>query len=263
MKIKILGCHGSDSLTHESGTEHCCRSIGFLVNDSLMIDAGTISSGLSLEAQKRIRHIILTHAHFDHLKELPSLADNLASCATSPITVASIPPVLEALKAHILNDVIFPDFFGLPDPKHPTFQSQILEEGKEAQLGNFGVIPIPVNHLVATVGLILRDQHGALALSSDTHQTEAIWQAAKLEPNIKAVFIEASFPNEMSDLALASRHLTPSLLQKEFQKIGRPDLPVYAYHFKPQFRERIAIQLRQLDIPNLHLLTEGQDIEIS
>ena len=95
MNIKILGCHGSDSLTHERGEEHCCRSIGFLVNDSLMIDAGTVSSALNLESQKRIRHIVLTHTHIDHLKELPSLADNLISCTTNSITVASIPQVLD------------------------------------------------------------------------------------------------------------------------------------------------------------------------
>ncbi len=263
MNIKILGCHGSDSLTHEGDTEHCCRSIGFLVNDSLMIDAGTVSSVLTLESQQRIRHIILTHAHFDHLKELPSLADNLVNCATNPVTIASIPPVMESLKTHIFNEVIFPNFFGLPDPEHSTFQSELLEEGRETQLGDIRVTPIPVNHLVPTVGLILRDHHGALAISGDTHQTEAIWQAAAKEPNLTAVFIEASFPDEMSDLALASKHLTPSLMKKEFQKIGKPELPVYVYHLKPQFRDRIATQLRQLNIPNLHILLEGQEIEIS
>lgn len=263
MHIKILGCHGSDSLTHESGAEHCCRSIGFLINDSLMIDAGTLSSVLNLESQQRISHVVLTHAHFDHFKELPSLADNLASCATRPITIASIPSVIENLKAHIFNDMIFPDFFGLPDPEHPTFQSQILEKGHEAHLGDISVTPIPVNHLVPTVGLILRDRHGTLVMSGDTHQTEDLWQTAAQEPNLKAVFIEASFPNENTELAWTSRHLTPNLLKKEFQKIGNPELPVYAYHLKPQFRHRIAKQLRNLGIPNLHILEEGQQIEIS
>lgn len=263
MHIKILGCHGSDSLINEGGTEHCCRSIGFLVNDSLMIDAGTVSSALTLESQKHLHHIVLTHSHFDHLKELPSLADNLVSCATHQVTVASIPSVIENLKAYIFNEEIFPNFFELPNPEHPTFQSEILEEGRETQLGDIGVTPIPVNHLVPTVGLILRDQHGAWALSGDTHQTEAIWQAAAQEPNLKAVFIEASFPDEMNELAWDSRHLTPKLLRQEFQKIGKPDLPIYVYHLKPRFRSRIAAQLRQLDIPNLHILTEGQEIEIS
>ena len=263
MNIKILGCHGSDSLTHEGGEEHCCRSIGFLVNDSLMIDAGTVSSALNLESQKRIRHIVLTHAHIDHLKELPSLADNLISCTTNPITVTSIPQVLGDLKAHIFNDVIFPDFFGLPDTEHPILRTEVLHEGQESQLGDVRLTPISVNHLVPTVGLIIRDQHVAWVLSGDTHQTEALWHAAAQVPNLKAAFIETSLPDEMSDLALASRHLTPTLLQKEFQKIGKPDLPVYVYHLKPQFQDRIAAQLKGLGISNLHILSEGQEIEIA
>ena len=262
MNIKILGCHGSDSLTSNGQREHCCRSMGFLINDSLMLDAGTVSSALTLESQKRIRHIVLSHVHIDHLKELPALADNLIGGIANSVTVASIPQILEDLRKHIFNDVVFPDFFSLPDPEHPILRSKVLHEGEATQLGGINLTPIPVNHLVPTLGLILRDQQVACALSGDTHQTEAIWHASAQEPNLKAVFIEASFPDEMSDLALASRHLTPSLLLKEFQKIGKPDLPVYVYHLKPQFRDTLTTQLNQLDIPNLHILKEGQEIEI-
>lgn len=264
MIIKILGCHGSDSLTAHNGQDaHSCRSISFLVNDSLLLDAGTVSSKLTLEAQQRIRHIVLSHVHIDHLKELPSLADNLAHDTAHSITVASIQDVLEDIKAHIFNDVIFPDFFRLPDPQVPILRRKILHEGETTRLGEIDVTPIRVNHLVPTVGLILRDQRGTWALSGDTHQTETLWKAVSQEPNLKAVFIEASFPNEMSDVALASKHLTPNLLKEEFQKIGKPDLPVYVYHLKPQFRKQISTQLNRLNIPNLHILTEGQEIDIS
>ncbi len=263
MNIKILGCHGSDALAHDGAEAHCCRSIGFLLNDSLMIDAGTVSSALTMESQNRIRHIILTHVHLDHLKELPSLADNRISGTTNPMTVAGIPQVLEDIKTHIFNDVIFPDFFTLPNPEHPILRSHVLHEGQETQVGEVWVTPIPVNHLVPTVGLIIRDQHAAWAMSGDTHQTEALWHAAAQVSNLKAVFIETSFPDEMRDLAFASRHLTPSLMHREFQKIGKPDLPVYVYHLKPQFRDNITAQLNKLGIPNLHVLAEGQEIVIS
>ena len=146
---------------------------------------------------------------------------------------------------------------------NPILHSEVLQEGQESKLDDILVTPIPVNHLVPTVGLILKDEHVAWALSGDTHRTEAIWQTAAQEPNLKAVFIETSFPDEMGDLALASKHLTPSLLKQEFQKIGRPDLPVYVYHLKPQFQDQIATQLNRLGIPNLHILTEGQEIELS
>ena len=198
----------------------------------------------------------------DHLKELPSLADNLVNHPPHSITIVSIPEVLNDLQAHIFNDVIFPNFFTLPDPQHPILRSQTLDEGKSTRLGDVDITPIRVNHLVPTVGLILRNKQAAWALSGDTYETEAIWEAASREPNLKAVFIETSFPDEMGDLALASKHLTPTLLQQEFQKIGKPDLPLYVYHLKPQFRERITAQLKGLHIPNLHILTEGQEIDL-
>ena len=125
MHIKILGCHGSDSLTHENGAEHCCRTIGFLINDSLMIDAGTISSVLNLESQQRISHVVLTHAHFDHFKELPSLADNLASCVTRPITIASIPSVIENLKTLRLE--VFDDPRRRWIPRSPAMASGLTD----------------------------------------------------------------------------------------------------------------------------------------
>ena len=99
--------------------------------------------------------------------------------------------------------------------------------------------------------------------SGDTYETEDIWALAAKTPNLKAAFIETSFPDEMLGIAQISKHLTPALLEKEFKKIGKPELPLYVYHLKPPFSERISEQLAQLDIPNLVVLDEGQELDIS
>ncbi len=239
-----------------------CRTCGFLVNETVMVDAGTVGAALHLAEQKRIRQVLLTHLHFDHIQGLPMLADNLVDDVVDPVVLAGTPEVLEGLKQHLFNDQLYPDFLQLPNPQHPVFSLRPLDVGKEAEVSGLRVLPIPVNHLVPTVGFLIRDGATSFLYSGDTFTTEEIWKVAAREPTLKAAFIETSFPDEMEDLARASKHLTPSLLAREFQKIGRADLPVYVYHLKPRFREDIVRQLARLKIPHLAVLEEGQEIII-
>ncbi len=262
MKIKVLGCHGSDLLLETGATTHQCRSVGFLINDVLMVDAGTGASELTLDEQKRIRHVVFSHLHLDHVKGLPPMADNLAAISNGPLTLASIPPVLNGLKNHIFNDQVFPNFFALPTRDKPILKDVVLPEGQETWLSGIGFTPVRVNHSVPTVGFIIRDNDSSWLYSGDTYETHALWEMAAKVPNLKAAFIETSFPDEMKELASIAKHLTPSLLAQEFKKIGRPELPLYVYHLKPQFRGEITDQLSKLGIPNLTTLREGQELEI-
>ncbi|MGH7230952.1 MAG: MBL fold metallo-hydrolase [Nitrospiraceae bacterium] len=78
MKIRVPGCHGSEQVIERESGPAQCRTCGFLVNGTVMVDARTIGTALTLQEQKRIRHILLSHLHFDHIQGLPTLADNLA-----------------------------------------------------------------------------------------------------------------------------------------------------------------------------------------
>lgn len=260
MKIRVLGCHGSDQLNDGPSGPRQCRTCGFLINDSVMVDAGTVGAALRLAEQKRIRHILLSHLHFDHIQGLPTLADNLVDDVVEPVVLASTAQVVDGLQAHIFNDQVYPNFLKLPTPTRPVFVCRTLEAGKENEIAGLRVTPIAVNHLVPTVGFLIREGTSALLYSGDTHTTEAIWKAAAREPGLKAAFIETSFPDEMGELAVVSKHLTPALFAREFKKIGRPDLPVYIYHLKPRFREEIIRQLAKHNIPNLTVLEEGQEV---
>lgn len=262
VKIRVLGCHGSDQLMDGTQGPRQCRTCGFLVNGTVMVDAGTVGAALHLAEQKRIRQVLLTHLHFDHIQGLPTLADNLVDDVVDPVVLAGIPEVLDGLKRYLFNDQLYPDFLQLPNPQRPVFSLRPLDIGKEAEVSGLQVLPISVNHLVPTVGFLIREGATSFLYSGDTFITEEIWQVAAREPTLKAAFIETSFPDEMEELARASKHLTPSLFAREFQKIGRPDLPVYVYHLKPRFRLEIKRQLARLKIPNLTVLEEGQEIHI-
>lgn len=260
MKFRVLGCHGSDQLVETESGPKSCRTCGFLINDTVLVDAGTVGSVLLLSEQKRIRHIILSHLHFDHIKGLPTLADNLVGEGDGSVVLRSIPEVLDGLRDFVFNNALYPDFLSLPDPNNPVYTCRALEVGHEAEVGGLGVQAIPVNHLVPTVGFMIREGNSSILYSGDTDQTDELWRVAAREPRLQAAFIETSFPNELADLARASKHLTPATLAEEFRKIGKPSLPVFVYHMKPRFRKQIQRQLAELKIPNLRVLEEGEEV---
>jgi ribonuclease BN (tRNA processing enzyme) len=260
VKIRVLGCHGSDQLLEGERDPHQCRTCGFLINDTVMLDAGTVGAALTLPEQRRIRHVLLSHLHFDHIKGLPTLADNLVEESVEPIVLSSISQVLDGLQTYVFNGEVYPDFLTLPDPQRSIFVCRPAEVRKEYDLSGLRVTAIPVNHLVPTVGFVIRDGDASFLYSGDTYDTDDLWLAAAKERTLKAALMETSFPDEMQDLARVSKHLTPTLFARQFRKLGRPDLPVYVYHVKPRFRDEIARQLAALEIKHLTILEEDQEI---
>ncbi len=263
MKIRVLGAHGSDLLVKGLTGSTNCRSVGFLVNNELIVDAGTLASGLTLEEQQRVKHILLSHLHLDHIKDIPPLVDNLFGLVDHQVVVSSVSSVVEGLQQYIFNDIIFPNFFHLQGSKHAILRAQGLEPMAETVLSSgISVIPVLVNHTVETVGYIIRDDTAAWIYSGDTYHTEEIWEVAARTPNLKGVFIEVSFPDSMMDVAIQSKHLTPMLLAQEYRKIGKSDLPLFVYHMKPIVRDQIIEEIAHLDIENVTVLQEGQEIEL-
>jgi glyoxylase-like metal-dependent hydrolase (beta-lactamase superfamily II) len=238
------------------------ESCGFLIDESVLLDAGTVGARLTLAQQRRIRFVLLSHLHFDHIKGLPTLADNLAEGFEEPVIVAATEPVIQGLMDHVFNNKVYPNFFKLPDRERPVLQAQVLETGKPVALGHLEIIPVPVNHSVPTVGYVVKSSQTAVLYSGDTYQTEEIWSLGRTIPGLKAALIESSFPDELGELAKKSKHLTPALFLKEFQKLGRPELPVYAYHMKPAFRTQIEHEIRRLGIEQAAFLDEGQIVTL-
>lgn len=262
MDLRILGCHGSDGVLDGSQGAQDCNTCGFLLNGTVLVDAGTVATKLPLKEQQQIRHILLSHLHFDHIKGLPTFADNISGDGASPVTVASLSDVITGLKAHIFNAAVYPDFFTIPTPNSPTLVSQILDAGTTYGISGLEVTPILVNHTVPAVGFIVQDAASAFLYSGDTYLTDALWLKARQIPQLKAAFVECSYPNTHMELARISKHLTPSLLAQELKKLARPDIAIYAYHLKPAHKTQITRELKDLGLPNLTVLTEGQTITV-
>jgi ribonuclease BN (tRNA processing enzyme) len=242
--VRVLGVYG--------GSAPGCRLTSFLLNGDCALDAGALTDTLPLAAQKRIRRVLLTHAHFDHISSLPFLAANLHG-SVPPIEILAPEPVLDAVRRHVFNDSTWPDFTRLPSPGRPTIRYRPLREGEPFDAGAFRVTPYEVHHVVPTYGYIVTSNGGSVVFSGDTGPTERLWEAARAAPPVDAVFLECSFSDREAALAADSQHLTPRLVARELPKLPL-DVPVYLYHVKPGSLPRIRREIARLEAPRLRVL---------
>ncbi len=247
MKLRILGCAGGEFPDF--------RPSAFLIDDSLLLDAGTIGSVLSEEEQWAIKYIFITHSHLDHIRDIPLLADNIViKRLKNNIKIAGIKESLEAISAHLLNNVIWPDFSRIPSPESPIVTYWPIEPEKEVQIDGYSITAIRVSHSVPAVGYLVRKDGRAILYTGDTGPTDRIWKWAE---GLSALIVEVSFPNGMEEMALLTRHLTSALLAKELKKLKELPPRILVTHPKPQYYDRIAAELRELGIAQIELLKDG------
>lgn len=222
----------------------------YLIDDSLVLDAGCVGLALTTEAMQRVRNVIITHAHIDHIATLPILVAEVFDAADSTITVHALPEVVAVLRNHVFNGEVWPDFeqLQLPNGGGAALGFRELQAGTPVRLGDYLVTPIPVNHTVPTAGFVIEKGQVAVAVTSDTYRTEKFWEVARETPHLKAIFVDVSYPNHMEDLAGVALHLTPKDLEDEMRKLGR-EMEVYAVHLKQSTRAEVRRQLGQLRPP--------------
>lgn len=247
MNLKILGCHGGETPKH--------RTSSFLVGDDLAIDAGAITSGLSLAEQERIASVLVSHPHMDHIRDLATLADNRCQQGGSTLDIVGIPATIDALKTHFFNDVIWPDFTKIDSKDGPTVRFVEVRPGEPSKVGGYEVTPVLVNHTVDTSAFIVRREGRSLVYGGDTGPTDDLWARVNALDDLQALMIEVSFPNDEAQLAHDSRHLTPQTLADELDKLTRSEeLPILLYHIKPTFEQRVLRELASLRGRNLQIL---------
>lgn len=249
MRYRVLGCYGGEAPGYHLSS--------FLVDETLLIDAGSVTSTLGIPAQSRIDVVLLTHSHLDHVRGLAHLADNMFGRRTQPIGVYSLESVLEGLKISLLNNVLWPDFTEIPNAHTPTLDFRALPEGQPTRLGSWRVTPIRLSHTVVSVGYLIEGASGAILHLGDTGPTEEVWSFAKRVQSLKAVMIEVSFPSRLQALADISGHLTPRTLKGELAK-AHLTAQVYVHHVKPQYEHEVVQELKAL-VPECRLLEQGRE----
>lgn len=233
----------------------------FLIDECVCVDAGSIALGLDDMQRARVRDIIITHAHIDHIATLPIFIDDLAASLEEPIRVHATVEVIETLERDILNDTIYPRFSQLRGDHCFLMEYVPITPYELFKVAHLNFFAVPVNHTVPTVGLIISDSRHTIAFSADTAETGEFWRVINERKQMDAVIVETSFPNSMHELARVSKHLTPALLVNEMRKLEHPEADVLIVHLKAAFRDTLVDELMALDFPRLSVMQPGRTYE--
>lgn len=224
MRIKILGCSG--------GIGGDLRTTTMLIDDDILLDAGTGVGDLTLEQMVKIDHVFVTHSHLDHVTSIPFLVDTVCWMRTQPMVIHSTRDTIRILKEHLFNWKIWPDFSQIPDGDNPFMIYEEITVGETVKIGKREFTAVPANHVVPAVGYLVDSGKGSLLFSGDTSTNDALWEIANRTENLRYLIIETAFSNKEREIAIASKHLCPSMLAEELAKLTR-QVEVYITHLKP------------------------------
>jgi ribonuclease BN (tRNA processing enzyme) len=251
LRIRVLGAYGGSTPRH--------RQTSFLINGTVALDAGALTEALTLEEQSKVRAILVTHSHMDHVASLPFLVENVFGRTEGPIEVIGPAGVVEALQQHLFNDALWPDFTRIPNHLLPTVRFRVVEPFVPFRVDGLTATAVPVDHTVPTSGYLIDDGTGSVVFSSDTGPTERIWELARRTASLRAIFVECSFPDSMKEIAEVSMHMTPSRLRAEMLKFP-PNVPVHLYHMKPPTLPALRAEISALASPRLRLLADDDEL---
>lgn len=235
MEIRVLGSYGSRVPGHQSSC--------LLIDRCLALDAGGLTGILDVGEQLAVDHVLISHAHLDHVYDLAFLVDNVASSRQTPLRIWAPVEVLAVLRQHLFNGQIWPDMTDVFINGCRVMEFCPLAEGRPTLVGGFSVQWVQTAHTVFSAGYLVTRGGVSLLYTGDTTCTDDLWAMGRKANDLAVVFAEASFPNRMQDLARLTGHLTPELLAVELKKLGRPHLPVKVYHMKPQHIDEIGEEL--------------------
>jgi ribonuclease BN (tRNA processing enzyme) len=256
MKIKLLGTHNTESRT--------TRLMSLLVDGVLALDAGGLTSSLSFRDQQKIKALLITHAHYDHIRDIPALAMNRFLRKTS-VDIYTHQPVADSLTRYFLNDELYPEFHKRP-AANPTLKIHILEPLQETTLEGYRVLPLPVNHSIPAMGYqITSTDNKTIFYTGDTGiGISEVWRY--VSPQV--LFIELTASNTWEEPMKRSGHLTPGLLQQvlaSFRDIKGYLPRVIAVHINSAAEKEIAAETARVEQSlgtRIELGREGMQIEI-
>ncbi|MCK5064504.1 MAG: 3',5'-cyclic-nucleotide phosphodiesterase [Candidatus Fermentibacteraceae bacterium] len=253
MYIDVIGVDGS---------KQCgCNLCSMLLGDSILLDAGSAST-LSASQQQNIDMVLLTHAHLDHILELGFMVDATVMFRDEPLRVMGSQACLDVVIKHYMNDMLWPDFSRIRTSTGPALVYETMKDRAWFELpGGLSAWSEPVCHSAGARGFLFRSSTGSILHTGDTGPTETLWERGSELNDLRMVIAEVSFPDSQTDIAIASNHLTPALLENELKKLNKPDVPVYTFHLKPWFRHEIERDLARRFRDRVVVLRRGDRLE--
>lgn len=238
MRLRVLGCSGSIGGQHN-------RTTSFLVDEDILIDAGTGVGDLSLAEMMRIDHIFITHSHLDHVTSIAFLLDSVGALRPAPVTVHAAAETIDILGKHVFNGDIWPDFSVIPSREQPFMRYEPVAVGQVVELAGRRITVLPAVHTVPAVGYLLDSGKASLVYTGDTGPNDALWVAVNGVENLKFLIIETAFSDKDSALAALAQHLCPETLAGELAKLKRP-AEVYITHLKPSEVELTMQEIEEI-----------------
>ena len=236
MKLKVLGCSGGIG-----GRD--LRTTALLVDDDILIDAGTGLAELEVAQMARIDHVFITHSHLDHIACLPLMLDTVVDLRERPLIIHATQATQDILRTHVFNWQIWPDFSEIPSRENPCMRFNTIQLGQRTVLNGRTITALPSNHSVPAVGYQIDSGAASLVFTGDTGVNDALWRELNEISGLRYLIIETAFSNRDRQLAILSKHLCPSLLSTELLKL-RQDPEIFITHLKPGQGELI---MREID----------------
>ena len=258
MIFHVLGCSGAIAAG--------CRTTAFLLDDDILIDAGTGVGDMPLDALAGIEHILISHSHLDHVLSIGLLADSVMrsrrAAGRGPIQVHALPETLAALRAHIFNGIIWPDFTRLPSAEHPVLEFVPFAIGDVLKLGKKRVEVLSASHTVPAVGFAVdAGEAGHWVYTGDTGPNPMLWMRLR-NMKIAHLVIETAFSDEERQLAYISRHLCPAALGHELAQLPG-SVEVHITHIKPGELDAVMSEVGKLSTSHrIRALSAGQTIHV-
>ncbi len=235
MKLQVLGCAGGIG-----GRERLTTSL--LVDDTILLDAGTGLTSLAVDELARIDHVFITHSHLDHVAGLALLVDAVQGRRATPITVHATERIVSALQRHLFNWVLWPDFAMIPDKASPSMQWSVVEHGATVTFDGCSLTSHAVNHTVGSAAYLVQNDRSGFLFTGDMASTPELWEAMRNEKRLSKIIVDCSFSDAEMELAARSMHFCPSSLIEDIHAV--PDAVEFLiYHLKPGQEDLIMQQL--------------------
>lgn len=251
MRVRVLGCSGGSA----PGREPSC----YLLGGGVAVDAGALAAALTIDEQNEIKHVLLTHAHWDHCRDLPLHVINRRA-GTPTLTVHAIPETIRSLRTHLMNDEVWFRAFDLPSADTPFVAAEPILPGQTVQVAGYRVTAISVPHTVPAASFHIDDGRVSIVVSADTGGGGVLRALPPHSSRLRAVFLEASFPNRMKEFAVKTGHMTPEMLAAECALLPH-DVAVLVTHMKPGFETELVQEVADIGRHGLRPCRDGDVFE--